>query len=61
MSHNQAADYEAIRNCLSRYCFALDRKDWNLLSSVFTSDAEAKYPFGTSKGPKSIGEAIRGR
>ncbi|KAK6437604.1 hypothetical protein LTR95_006202 [Oleoguttula sp. CCFEE 5521] len=43
---HSAADYEAIRNTLSRYCIALDTKDFSLLGRVFTPDVIAKYPFG---------------
>lgn len=37
-------DYRAIQNTLSRYCIALDTKNFDLLHQVFTSDVEAKYP-----------------
>ncbi|OQO05533.1 hypothetical protein B0A48_09303 [Cryoendolithus antarcticus] len=43
---SSATDYEAIRNTLSRYCIALDTKNFSLLERVFTSDVIAKYPFG---------------
>ncbi|KAL9085456.1 MAG: hypothetical protein Q9165_007606 [Trypethelium subeluteriae] len=58
-----AADYEAIRNTVARYCFAIDDKDWSSLSSIFTLDADAEYPFpgGSLKGVKTMKDTIRKR
>ncbi|KAF2233464.1 hypothetical protein EV356DRAFT_577501 [Viridothelium virens] len=58
-----AAEYEAIRNTVARYCFAIDDKDWNSLSLIFTPDADAEYPFpgGSLKGVKAMKDTIRKR
>ena len=37
-----------------RYCWALDERDWNSLSEVFSSDAYAKYGVTEHKGIDSI-------
>ncbi|OCK76565.1 hypothetical protein K432DRAFT_385357 [Lepidopterella palustris CBS 459.81] len=56
-------DYFAIQNVLSRYCIALDTKDFDLLSEVFTPNVDAKYPFpgGDMKGLEAVQSTIRGR
>ncbi|KAK6439278.1 hypothetical protein LTR95_004514 [Oleoguttula sp. CCFEE 5521] len=57
-----AVDYEAIRNTLSRYCIALDAKDFSLLDRVFTPDVVAKYPFGPAlEGVEAIQAKISDR
>ena len=56
------APEEQIRNTISRYCIALDTKDFDLLSSVFTDGVVAKYPFGGEmNGVGPVKDAIRGR
>ena len=37
-----------------KYCWALDERDWNSLSEVFSSDAYAKYGVTEHKGIDSI-------
>ncbi|KAJ4301203.1 hypothetical protein N0V90_003294 [Kalmusia sp. IMI 367209] len=55
-------DHIAIQNTLSRYCEALDTKDWLLLSKVFVTDVDADYPFNRSlKGVENVAKAIQGR
>lgn len=55
-------DYFAIRNTISRYCIALDTKDFDLLKQVFTEDVDAVYPFGGQiKGVQKVADAIRKR
>jgi len=39
------SDYEAVRNLLSRYCFALDRGDLGELSSLFHRQADFSVSF----------------
>ncbi|TKA67221.1 hypothetical protein B0A55_08778 [Friedmanniomyces simplex] len=57
-----ALDYFAIQNTISRYCFALDTKDFELLKQVFTSDVNTIYPFGGQrKGVQSVADAIQKR
>lgn len=56
-------DYVAIQNTISRYCFALDTKDWALLEQVFLSDVNAKYPIGARSfdGLEPLSAAIQKR
>lgn len=55
-------DYFAIQNTISRYCFALDTKDFDLLNQVFTQDVDSVYPFGGQiKGVQNVGAAIKKR
>jgi len=55
-------DYFAIRNTISRYCIALDSKDFDLLHHVFAADVDAVYPFGGQvKGAQKIADAIQKR
>ncbi|KAK5117901.1 hypothetical protein LTR85_008675 [Meristemomyces frigidus] len=55
-------DYFAIQNTISRYCFALDTQDWELLKQVFTEDVDSVYPFGGSiKGVQNVAAAIKKR
>lgn len=62
MAQPNPHDYRAIQNTLSRYCIALDTKDWALLNSVFAQDVAANYPFNPNlSGVKSLAEAIANR
>lgn len=56
-------DYVAIQNTISRYCFALDTKDWDLLKEVFIANVDAKYPIGARSfvGLESLSAAIQKR
>ena len=45
MSEINPLDVLAIKNVVSRYCQALDLKDFELLANVFVPDVEASYPF----------------
>lgn len=55
-------DHIAIQNVLSRYCDALDTKDWALLNDVFVADVDADYPFNRNlKGAEAVSKAIQGR
>lgn len=38
-----ATDRLAIIDTLTRYCLALDTKDWDRLANAFTDDADADY------------------
>ena len=62
MASANPIDYFAIHNTVSRYCIALDTKDFDLLGEVFTEDVEADYPFNHNmKGTKDITAAIQKR
>ncbi|OQO02710.1 hypothetical protein B0A48_12239 [Cryoendolithus antarcticus] len=62
LTNQSAIDYEAIRNTLSRYCVALDTKDFSLLARVFTENVVAKYPFGPAlEGVEAIQAKISDR
>jgi hypothetical protein len=55
-------DQLAISNCLSRYCEALDTKNFDLLDKVFVPDVIANYPFNPDlKGVDKVKEAIQNR
>ncbi|KAF1985333.1 hypothetical protein K402DRAFT_464638 [Aulographum hederae CBS 113979] len=55
-------DHFAIRNTISRYCIALDTKDWELLKQVFTPDVIANYPFRDEMDSlEAVSQAIQGR
>ena len=55
-------DVLAIKNVVSRYCEALDTKDFDLLEEVFVSDVDADYPFNSSmKSVKEVASAIKKR
>ncbi|KAK4554559.1 hypothetical protein LTR86_008414 [Recurvomyces mirabilis] len=57
-----AVDYIAIQNTISRYCIALDNKNFDLLKQVFTEDVDTVYPFGGQrKGVQPIIDAISKR
>lgn len=62
MSAINSIDHLAIRNVLSRYCEALDSKDFDLLQKVFLPDAVADYPFHSGlKGADAVSRAIQKR
>jgi len=63
MSDTTAQDIRSIQNTISKYCFALDNKDFGLLSEVFTSDVNAFYPFpgGQLKGVENVAAKIKER
>lgn len=62
MAPPNALDYFAIQNTISRYCFALDNKDFDSLRQVFTEDVDGKYPFGGQiKGVQTLADAIKKR
>ncbi|KAF2810137.1 uncharacterized protein BDZ99DRAFT_305394 [Mytilinidion resinicola] len=56
-------DYFAIQNVISRYCVALDSKEFERLAEVFTTDVDATYPFpgGDLKGIEALESKIRAR
>ncbi|KAF1943483.1 hypothetical protein EJ02DRAFT_502162 [Clathrospora elynae] len=55
-------DHVAVKNVISRYCEALDLKDFNLLDKVFLSEVTANYPFNPDlKGVSALQTAIRNR
>jgi hypothetical protein len=62
MSEINPLDVLAIKNVVSRYCQALDLKDFDLLGKVFTSDVDANYPFNNNlKSLNELKEAIKNR
>jgi hypothetical protein len=62
MSGINTLDQLAIRNVLSRYCEALDLKDFNLLEKVFLHDVVADYPFNSDlNGVNAVSKAIQNR
>jgi hypothetical protein len=62
MSAFSSADHLAIKNVLSRYCEALDTKNWDLLGNVFLHDVVADYPFNSDlQGVEAVGKAIQNR
>jgi hypothetical protein len=62
MSEINAADHLAVRNVLSRYCQALDLKEFELLSNVFTPEVVADYPFNSDlQGVEAVSTAIKNR
>lgn len=55
-------DVLAIKNVVSRYCHALDSKDYELLNQVFDPDVEADYPFNSNmKSLNEVKDAIKKR
>src|SRR3954462_10398858 len=55
-------DHIAIQNVLSRYCEALDTKNFDLLDKVFVEDVDGNYPFNPNlQGVKAVKEAIQNR
>ena len=62
MSQVNSLDYIAIKNVLSRYCEALDLKDFELLEKVFLPDVVADYPFNSDlKSVDALSKAIQNR
>ena len=47
LSQQEISDRIEIQDLLTRYCKAIDEKDWNLLDTCFTPDAQVDY---TSSG-----------
>ena len=43
-------DYFAIQNTISKYCIALDDKNFDLLREVFTESLDAQYPLFNNVG-----------
>lgn len=55
-------DHFAIQNTIARYCIALDTKNFDLFSDVFTADVAADYPFTDRlQGIPAIAKAIQAR
>ncbi|KAI2479520.1 SnoaL-4 multi-domain protein [Pyrenophora tritici-repentis] len=62
MSDINPLDVLAIKNVVSRYCQALDTKDFDMLEEVFVPDVDADYPFNSSmKNVKEVASAIKKR
>jgi hypothetical protein len=62
MSRINVLDHLAVQNVLSRYCEALDLKDFDLLSKVFLPDVIANYPFNSNlNGVDAVSKAIQNR
>ena len=62
MTNINSLDVLAIKNVLSRYCQALDTKNFDMLNKVFDPDVEANYPFNSSmKSLTEVQEAIKNR
>jgi predicted xylose isomerase-like sugar epimerase len=62
MSGVSSSNHLAIKNILSRYCQALDSKDFDLLKDVFLHDVVADYPFNSDlQGVEAISKAIQNR
>lgn len=55
-------DVLAVKNVISRYCEALDTKDFTLLVKVFVHDVSADYPFNSDmQGVEAVAKAIKAR
>lgn len=62
MSKINPLDILAIKNVISRYCEALDTKDFALLEKVFLQDVSADYPFNSDlQSVKAVANAIKHR
>jgi hypothetical protein len=62
MSKVNPLDVLAVRNIISRYCEALDTKDFALLEQVFVQDVSADYPFNRDmQSVKVVAKAIQKR
>lgn len=62
MSKINPLDILAIRNTISRYCEALDAKDFALLEQVFVKDVTADYPFNSNmQSVEAVAKAISTR
>jgi 3-phenylpropionate/cinnamic acid dioxygenase small subunit len=57
MSLREVSDRIAINDLLTRYTVAIDQKDWSLLDTCFTSDAQVDYT--TSGGTKGVYPEVR--
>lgn len=52
MTPQHISDRLEIQDVLVRYCHAVDRKQWDILQTLFTDDATVDYSaFGGPKGP----------
>jgi ketosteroid isomerase-like protein len=51
---NELLDKQAITEVIHRYAQAIDRRDTDLLASIFTSDAVLHYGAGLFEGPASV-------
>lgn len=63
MTPQELSDRLEIVDLLHRYAAGLDRRDWELLASVFTEDGVADYSsleLGVNEGPDTIVELCRG-
>ncbi len=59
---NLALDIQGVKNVISRYCEALDNKDFEVLRAVFTNDVSADYPFNRElQGVEAVAKAIKNR
>jgi len=62
MSNVNPLDILAVKNVISRYCEALDAKDFALLGKVFLQDISADYPFNSDlQGVNAVANAIKNR
>ncbi|KAJ4334612.1 hypothetical protein N0V87_006758 [Didymella glomerata] len=62
MSNINPLDVLAVKNVISRYCEALDAKDFALLENVFQQDVSADYPFNSDlQGVDAVANAIKNR
>lgn len=62
MSKSNPLDTLAIKNVISRYCEALDTKEFVLLEKVFVEDVSADYPFNRDmQGVEAVAKAIQNR
>ncbi len=50
------ADRIAVEDLLTRYATAVDRRDWELYRSVFTTDAEVDYTTAVRRSEASVAE-----
>ncbi len=54
LSPQEMSDRLEIQDLFTRYCFAIDDRDWDVLDDLFTSDAQIDYTAtGGSAGPLS--------
>lgn len=54
MSLQEISDRLEIQDLFSRYCFAIDERDWDTLDTIFTADAQIDYSeSGGAKGSVS--------
>lgn len=62
MSGINSFDHLAVKNVVSRYCEALDSKDFDLLNKVFLPNVVADYPFNSDlDGVDAVSKAIQNR